>query len=76
MVMTALCVSALMTNNHLKAETVALKLQNEEIKKQALALAILKNDMKLLTKESIRDLKKKFPNLIIKFADFDCKAFD
>lgn len=72
-VLSALCITAFIQNKSLEKDNLALQSQNKKLNEDGVLLASIKNDSIKLTKQSISDVKKKFPTLIV---TLNCKALD
>ena len=72
-VLSALCITAFIQNNSLEKYNLALQNQNQKLNRDGVLLQTIKNDSIELTKQSISDVKKKFPDLIV---TLNCKALD
>ena len=72
-VLSALCITAFIQNKSLEKYNLALQNQNQKLNRDGVLLQTIKNDSIELTKQSISDVKKKFPDLIV---TLNCKALD
>ena len=72
-VLSALCITAFIQNKSLEKYNLALQNQNLTLNRDGVLLQTIKNDSIELTKQSISDVKKKFPDLIV---TLNCKALD
>ena len=72
-VLSALCITAFIQNKSLEKYNLALQNQNQKLNRDGVLLQTIKNDSIELTKKSISDVKKKFPDLIV---TLNCKALD
>lgn len=72
-VLSALCITAFIQNKSLEKYNLALQNQNQKLNREGVLLQTIKNDSIELTKKSISDVKKKFPDLIV---TLNCKALD
>lgn len=72
-VLSALCITAFIQNKSLEKYNLALQNQNQNLNRDGVLLQTIKNDSIELTKQSISDVKKKFPDLIV---TLNCKALD
>lgn len=72
-VLSALCITAFIQNKSLEKYNLALQNQNLTLNRDGVLLQTIKNDSIELTKKSISDVKKKFPDLIV---TLNCKALD
>ena len=65
--------TAFIQNKSLEKYNLALQNQNQKLNRDGVLLQTIKNDSIELTKQSISDVKKKFPDLIV---TLNCKALD
>ena len=72
-VLSALYITAFIQNKSLEKYNLALQNQNLTLNRDGVLLQTIKNDSIELTKKSISDVKKKFPDLIV---TLNCKALD
>ena len=72
-VLSALYITAFIQNKSLEKYNLALQNQNQKLNRDGVLLQTIKNDSIELTKQSISDVKKKFPDLIV---TLNCKALD
>ena len=72
-VLSALCITAFIQNKSLEKYNLALQNQNQKLNRDGVLLQTIKNNSIELTKQSISDVKKKFPDLIV---TLNCKALD
>lgn len=72
-VLSALCITAFIQNKSLEKYNLALQNQNLALNRDGVLLQTIKNNSIELTKQSISDVKKKFPDLIV---TLNCKALD
>lgn len=72
-VLSALYITAFIQNKSLEKYNLALQNQNQKLNRDGVLLQTIKNDSIELTKQSISDVKKKFPDLIV---TLNCKSLD
>lgn len=72
-VLSALYITAFIQNKSLEKYNLALQNQNQKLNRDGVLLQTIKNNSIELTKQSISDVKKKFPDLIV---TLNCKALD
>lgn len=72
-VLSALYITAFIQNKSLEKYNLALQNQNQKLNRDGVLLQTIKNNSIELTKQSISDVKKKFPDLIV---TLNCKSLD